>query len=182
MSFFKIRLLLLPILFLGVPLATLAQEKCGTVEYEKIRRQINPALESIDQFEQWIGKLIQQNKLRQLNGERLQAQSYTIPVVIHVIHNGEQPGTGSNISDAQIISQMNVINTDFKRLNKDTTLTPTEFKSVASGIDITFVLAKQDPEGLPTNGILRVKGSQTSWSPADNATFKALSYWPAEDY
>ncbi len=43
-------------------------------------------------------------------------------------------------------------------------------------------MAKQDPSGLDTNGITRVKGSQTSWDISDNYTFKALSYWPAEDY
>src|SRR5579859_2184014 len=43
-------------------------------------------------------------------------------------------------------------------------------------------MAKQDPNGLTTNGINRVQGTQTSWDISDNYTFKALSYWPAENY
>ncbi len=43
-------------------------------------------------------------------------------------------------------------------------------------------MPKQDPEGLPTNGITRTRGTKTGWTLEDNDTFKALSYWPAEDY
>ncbi|MEQ8423933.1 MAG: M43 family zinc metalloprotease, partial [Cyclobacteriaceae bacterium] len=47
---------------------------------------------------------------------------------------------------------------------------------------IEFVLAKQDPEGLATDGIRRVQGTKTEWTLADNYEFKSLSYWPSEDY
>ena len=43
----------------------------------------------------------------------------TIPVVVHVLHRGEPVGTGRNISDAQIQSQIDVLNEDFRRLNAD---------------------------------------------------------------
>jgi hypothetical protein len=107
---------------------------------------------------------------------------YTIPVVVHVIHNGEAIGSGTNISNNQILSQINAMNKDFQRLNVDAANTPAEFLSVAGSFDLEFVLAKQDPFGAPTNGINRVQGTKTVWTINDNATFKALSYWPAEDY
>jgi hypothetical protein len=44
------------------------------------------------------------------------------------------------------------------------------------------VLARQDPEGLATTGIVRIQGPVSSWSINDNYELKALSYWPAEDY
>ncbi|HLZ17098.1 MAG TPA: hypothetical protein VKQ08_08655, partial [Cyclobacteriaceae bacterium] len=120
-----------------------SQERCGTVEYEKLRSLRNPNRESIDQFEKWIAeKLVQKAPSR---ANRTQGTNYVIPIVVHVIHNGEAVGTGTNISDAQILSQIQVLNNDFERLNSDTTSTLSEFKPVAGKFPITFVMAKQDP-------------------------------------
>jgi len=158
----------------------LGQQRCATVEYQKL---INPNWDERDfQFENWIENQNIRPKIRRFNTSRSSAATYVIPVVVHIIHNGEPIGTGTNISDAQVISQIEVLNEDFKRLNADASQTPTEFLPVAGSLDIEFVLAKQDPEGLATTGINRVQGTQTQWTLADNATFKALSYWPSEDY
>lgn len=139
-----------------------------------------------DQFEQWLSrKRDLQKRMLQQQGEtqRQQDEPYQIPVVVHVIHNGEPIGTGTNISDAQIFSQLAVINNDFKRLNADADNTPTEFLPAAGSMDIEFVLAKSDPNGLCTNGIVRVQGSKSSWSRVpDDASLKSQSYWPSEDY
>src|SRR5690606_29195746 len=62
------------------------------------------------------------------------------------------------------------------------TNTPTEFLGVAGSLDIKFELAKRTPEGLPTNGIVRVEGTKSTWTLSDNFMLKSLSYWPAEDY
>jgi hypothetical protein len=35
------------------------------------------------------------------------------------VHNGEAVGSGINISDAQILSQISVLNEDYKRMNSD---------------------------------------------------------------
>ena len=39
----------------------------------------------------------------------------TIPVVVHVVYNNNT----ENISDAQVLSQITVLNDDFRRLNAD---------------------------------------------------------------
>ncbi|MFN8690060.1 MAG: Pregnancy-associated plasma protein-A, partial [Cyclobacteriaceae bacterium] len=161
--------------------AAYGQDRCGTVEFTKWRELQNPRLESIDQFENWIsGKLRSPRK----SAQRFhQTQStYTIPVVVHVIHNGEPVGTGTNISDAQIQSQISVLNEDFKRLNADATNTPAQFQSVAGTMDVEFVLALQDPEGLATTGIVRVQGTKPSWQQADDYQLKSLSYWRSDRY
>ncbi len=85
---------------------------------------------------------VAQFKLKAQSGERIESATYTIPIVVHVIHNGEAIGTGTNIPDAQVQSQIDRINIDYPRLNADTTNTPTEFQSVAGSIKINFVLAK----------------------------------------
>ena len=41
---------------------------------------------------------------------------YTLPVVVHVVYRT----TAQNISDAQILSQIDVLNEDFGRRNADT--------------------------------------------------------------
>ncbi|MBT1700288.1 T9SS type A sorting domain-containing protein [Fulvivirgaceae bacterium PWU4] len=101
---------------------------------------------------------------------------YRIPVVVHVIHLGEPLGQGSNIADAQIFEQIQTLNEDFRRRNADTIRTPAFFKGVAADARIEFVLAKEDPDGRPTNGIVRVDASNAK------EDVKKLSYWPAEDY
>lgn len=177
----RMKSLLLAVLLMAFNYPLAAQQRCGTEEYQAVRQQNNPALEQRQRFEDWISKKLAAQQSGQQE-QRNHEATYKIPVVVHVIHNGEAVGTGTNISDAQIQSQINVMNKDFQRLNSDAASTPTEFLSVASSLDIEFILAKQDPFGAPTNGIQRAKGTQSTWTIADNATFKALSYWPAEDY
>jgi len=160
---------------------TFSQDRCSTVKYEEQRKLKNPNKESPQQFEEWMR---QKSALRRMTTGRTQETQATavIPVVVHIIHNGEAVGSGTNLSIAQIESQINVLNKDFQRLNDDQTNTPSAFLPVAGSMDIEFVLARQDPIGAPTNGIVRVQGTQTSWSVNDNALFKSLSYWPAEKY
>jgi len=61
---------------------------------------------------------------------------YTIPVVVHVVWN--QPE--ENLPDSVILSQMEVLNEDFRRLNADTTNTRAEFASVVTDPMIEFDL------------------------------------------
>lgn len=158
-----------------------AQDRCGTESHTTLLREKNIIRETKDVFENWMQKKLKSTR-SSLSTQRTQAGPYQVPVVVHVIHNGEAIGTGVNISDAQILSQMDVLNADFNRLNADAVNTPAEFLPVASAFDIEFVLAKQTPDGLSTNGIVRVQGSQTQWTINDNYALKAQSYWPAEDY
>src|SRR4051812_4738870 len=51
------------------------------------------------------------NYLNNIGSHRAAAATYIIPVVFHIIHTG---GSG-NISDAQIIDQMEILNKEFKR-------------------------------------------------------------------
>ncbi|MFN7792689.1 MAG: hypothetical protein ACK5NM_09070, partial [Cyclobacteriaceae bacterium] len=103
------------IFVLLLPLSSLAQGRCGTVEYEKKLERQNPK-RSLENFERWIGDQTNQTTKNSNRAQRTQT-TLTIPVVVHIIHNGEPIGTGLNISDAQVLSQMTVLNNDFNRLN-----------------------------------------------------------------
>ena len=138
------------------------QRKCGTVEYNQHLMEKFPAY-NIDAFESWMEKEKLESR-KNIFSESKKEEVYTIPVVIHVVHNGENIGVGTNISEAQILSQIEVLNEDFRRLNKDTVNTPLLFQPFAADTHIEFKLALQDPNGQPTSGILRVQGTKTSWS------------------
>lgn len=180
-----IRLTIIFYLLLSVFPDVFAQRRCGTTEYMLMQRKLGKIKQSDEEFEEWLRNR-SLHHLRQLRKQepegRQQSGPYRIPVVVHVIHNGEPVGTGANIPDEQIFSQMNVINKDFRRLNADAALTPPEFAVVAGTMDIQFVLALRDPDGLPTTGIVRINGGRSSWSVSQEEVFKALSYWPSEHY
>ncbi len=153
-----------------------AQDRCGTVEYTRML-YADPA-EQKKQFEQWLSL----RRTSRMAARQQSTEPYRIPVVVHIIHNGEPVGEGANIPEEQVLSQLRVLNEDFNRQNTDAAQTPAEFASVAGSLNIEFVLAKQDEHGMPSNGIVRVNGGRSGWTMADNYTLKALSYWPAEQY
>ncbi|MBS1735441.1 MAG: T9SS type A sorting domain-containing protein [Bacteroidetes bacterium] len=74
-----------------------------------------------------------------------------VPVVVHILYNNST----QNISDEQVNSQINILNADYRRLNSDTSNTPNVFKKVAADSRIVFCLAKVDPDGYKTTGIVR---------------------------
>ncbi|MCB0520925.1 MAG: T9SS type A sorting domain-containing protein [Lewinellaceae bacterium] len=75
----------------------------------------------------------------------------TIPVVVHVVWNKQE----ENISDTQILSQIVVLNKDFRKLNIEVPGIPAVFQNLVADVEIEFCLASSDPQGLPTTGITR---------------------------
>ena len=111
-----------------------------------------------------------------------------IPIVVHVLWR--QPV--QNISDAQIASQIEVINEDFRLMNQNFDQTPERFKTLADDIELEFCLANMTPSGMPTNGIVRrqvreadiglgtnyfstSRGGSTAWDP-----HRYLNIWVCE--
>jgi len=74
-----------------------------------------------------------------------------IPVVVHILFNNE----AQMLSDAQVRSQIDALNRDFRRMNEDASATPEVFRSRAADTRIMFCLAQVDPAGRPTKGIVR---------------------------
>src|SRR5688572_26019970 len=90
-----------------------AQDRCGTVVYSNSLKDRKLVREDAQEFEQWLNGKMEGAHSRVNTASSL----LRIPVVIHVVHNGEAVGVGTNISEAQILSQIKVLNHDFKRLN-----------------------------------------------------------------
>ena len=119
-------------------------------------------------------KLIQQKIQNKNSSTNLKTTSFhrVIPVVVHVIHNG---GT-ENISDAQIQSQIDVLNEDYRKIAGT--------NGFGNGVDteVEFCLAKIDPNGKCTNGIVRVQSTLTNHQSYQRAQLSALSYWDNTHY
>lgn len=151
-------------------------ERCSTQDYEKYLQEKNPKRMTREQFESWLAPLIKNAKVeKSQNGNII-----TIPVVVHVIHNGQNVGVGPNIVDEQVMSQITVMNNDYRRI----AATP-GFNSNPVGADtqIQFALAKVDPNGNPTNGIDRVNLCQSAWSQGQIETFvKPETIWDPTQY
>jgi len=98
-----------------------------------------------------------------LTNAKASAATINIPVVVHVLYNTST----QNISDAQIQSQIDVLNEDFQKLNADKNLVPSAFSSLAVNCNISFCLAKKDPNGNSTTGIIRKSTTATSFGSDD---------------
>lgn len=180
-----LRIIILILFFSTIHLVVSAQQKrCATEEVEALRRAKNRAVPSVKDFERWMRSKLReaQNRRALMKTHDVEESPRNIPVVVHVLHKGELVGIGSNLSDKQIFSQIDVLNEDFQRRNADTLLTEDLFKPISAGMNIHFVLAKTDPDGNPTTGIVRKKGSSDTWDPYQRGLITAESYWPAEDY
>jgi hypothetical protein len=62
-----------------------------------------------------------------------------IPVVVHVLHQGEGIGSGFNIPDAQIQSQIQVLNEDYRMVNASHGNTPADFASRTGDIKLYII-------------------------------------------
>ncbi|MEX1189957.1 MAG: M43 family zinc metalloprotease [Bacteroidia bacterium] len=131
-------------------------------DFIKIREQIDNAAQTAD-------------------GSKARASVIFIPVVVHVVYRTAD----ENISNAQIQSQIDVLNEDFGRSNADASQTPTEFLSVATDTEIRFCLAQRTPSGQPSDGITRTQTTAMSFGlggAVKNEATGGKSPWPSNQY
>lgn len=105
----------------------------------------------------------------------------TIPTVVHVVYNNST----ENISDAQIQTQINALNQDFRRWNSDISSAPSRFRGFSKDIRVEFCLAKRDPNGNPTNGITRTATSHGAFTTNDDMKYNSTggkNAWPRNNY
>lgn len=76
--------------------------------------------------------------------------TYTIPTVLHILHDG----AFGWIDAEQARSGIEVMNNDFNGLNDSWDLIEPPFDTIKGTLDIEFCLATLDPAGNPTDGII----------------------------
>lgn len=115
----------------------------------------------------------------------------TIPVIFHVVHEGEPVGTGTNVSNAAIMNMFNDLVEDFQLLNADASNARAGYGFTPADANIDFCLAQQDPNGLPLSetGVVRVQTTETWFDPDDNGEVNAMKsaplgspIWDRNDY
>ncbi|MRS65752.1 PKD domain-containing protein [Larkinella terrae] len=156
-------------------------EKCATMQMDSALRARYPEMGSLNDLEKSLQDRITQLKKLQSTG-RLAASLLTIPVVVHVVHNGEAVGTGRNISAAQVQSQIETLNEDFRRKAGTRGFNT---NAVGADIEIEFCLAAFNQQGgaMAERGIDRVNGNRATWSRSDvEGVLKPGSYWDPEKY
>jgi len=178
-----ILLFFLIFIFFTNALSLAAQEplRCGTHEHMKELKK------SIPNYDQLVKEQEQRAKKYRDSKEKAPID-ITLPIVIHVLHNQADGSIAdNNISDEQIQSQIDRLNTDFWGLNEDITEVPSEFDFiVANGTGITFCLADIDPDGNFTTGINRVYTTKTEFNTSlQDAKFtsqEGQDAWPRCNY
>ena len=128
-------------------------------------------------LEQHTAAFVQSRAEARANGAQMQSVVVTIPVVFHVVY----ANSTENIPDAQLLEQLQVLNDDFRRLNAD----QDDIWPQAADTEIEFCLATRDPNGAPTDGILRVPTTAGSFGSSDAVKFTdqgGSDAWPRDEY
>ena len=163
------------ILILAIGLSSMAAQAqgwCGTDAYLQQQIAKDPSIvQQREQLELATQKWLQKNATNRKAGTLI-----VIPIVFHVIHDN---GVG-NISYEQVKSAVDMLNEDFRRTNADTGDTRAVFKPYAADSEIEFRLAKIDPSGNCTNGVVRVHSPANTWDATNDV--KTISNWPSSQY
>lgn len=163
---------------------------------------ISPNLTWENRFQELIQDYIAKNQslytVKGSGDNEVNAPTLTIPVIFHIIHNNQAVGVGYNLAQAQINSQITVLNQDFAGVGAYSSSYPaTAFQTYATNAGLTalskdgsgrvkiancyvqFCLATKDTLGnnLPEPGIERLNIVTKGWtnpnSFSNNAAFKA---------
>jgi PKD repeat protein len=162
---------------------------CGTDHHYEEQKALNPELRAAEaQAKATWNAYKQSNDYKAAlskSHKKSGAPKYIIPVVVHVFYG--VAGSSDNISDAQVQSEINFLNKSFRNLNADSVNrragdvdgVPYDFKQTAGDAEIEFRLARKDPNGNCTNGIVRVQSAQFA---DGNDNLKKTSVWDTKRY
>jgi hypothetical protein len=126
--------------------SAVAQRGCATQDVLEAQLKADPTLAiRMNEIEAFTENKLLTGKL--VNGK------VQIPVIVNVLYRT----AAENISDAQIQTQIDVLNKDFNAQNSDYNSVPALFSGVKANVEISFVLEK----------VNRKSTTKTSWGTAD---------------
>jgi hypothetical protein len=153
------------------------------------------------EWDAWFNQKVKEHKEAMANGKMDANATYTIPIVFHVIYGAQALGTFPNLSKAQITSQVNILNNDYKGVGFNTNQyalmklnghpafydyavanslpAPDNNGVVIANSGITFCMATKGPAGttLAEPGIDRISYTAKGW--ADPASFSSINAFQA---
>jgi hypothetical protein len=155
----------------------LKRRQCGAMqEYEHLLETHAGFRRNQKRAEEYTARAIESGE-----AERVMRKLVTLPTVVHVVYKRDQ----ENVSDAQIKSQIDVLNKDFRAANPDRRSVPAAWKGLVADASSQFELAKRDPDGKATDGITRTKTTRGPFGTGDDVKSKTsggISPWPTDRY
>ena len=153
------------------------RRQCGAMqEYERLLESSPSFRNNQRRAEEFTARAVSSGE-----ANRVARKIVTIPTVVHVVYKKTQ----ENISDSQVRSQITALNLDFRATNPDVANVPPPWQGLVADPKIKFKLATKDPDGNPTNGIVRVLTDRASFGPGDGvkyATQGGSTAWPTDAY
>ena len=153
----------LSLLLLAITTGAIAQRTCGTMEYHQQLMDTDPVYRA---NRERIETLTEKYLANKDNRERREdAQTITIPVVVHIIWKTPD----QNIDDERVHEQIKILNDDYNLRNADKVNIPAPFAPLAGIYNIEFCLAPwQDDQGQWQDPITRTQTNRTSFNPGPN--------------
>jgi len=166
-------------LFSLITIAGLAQTQCRSFEYRQQQLKVNPTLaQTVAAIEQFTSRQLSEHPVAVTGGTSGSTSGtssggassgsipslITIPVVVHILYNTNS----ENISNAQVQSQIDVLNADYQKQNADTAEIPAYYRSLAANCGFRFGLALADTNGQATTGIIHKYTTNTYFTIEDD--------------
>lgn len=154
----------------GVSLS--AQHRCGFDAILAYQKRQNPAAFSRaiaheqQAYDRWV-----KNSGQGL-ASRNSCDFFTIPVVFHIIYANQS----ANISEGQVLSQLDILNQDYRRMDS------TAGEGPGADARIQFCLATLDPDGDSTSGITRTQSTLGIHRTIEEDQLKSLASWDDQRY
>ena len=156
---------------------TRPHRQCGAQQVNERLSELDPKLRDRQlRIEEACRRAIEKGE-----AQRVWRKLISIQCVVHVVAKTDE----ENISDAQIESQIEVLNQDYRATNADRSKVPDPWQGLVADPNIEFALAKKDPKGKATNGITRVQTTRDSFGTGDSVKTKAgggTPPWPTDRY
>ena len=151
------------------------RRRCGTMQVH------NRLLEEDPEFRVRQAELERRINIRLESGAPARQTITTVPVAVHVLYKTRE----EKITATQVQSQITALNKDYRATNPDKAKVPEVWQGLVTDARVRFSLAKKDPAGRPTTGILYVPTSQSSFGDDDSVKAKATGGsdgWPSDRY
>ncbi len=142
----------------GIPVT---RDLCATMERDSISRALHPERGTLEEFERALDRQVETMRLERTAGRTMAVVS--IPIIMHIVHNGEAVGTGTNLSLAQIQSQIDVLNEDFRKRAGSPGFNTSP---IGADVEIEFCLSAVDENGnsMAEPGVDRIDGNRADWT------------------
>jgi hypothetical protein len=160
---------------MGDPNPQAPRRKCGAMSVHQFLLEQDPGFRAAQR------SLEHSHKARMRTARVARAAPVKIQTVVHIVHRT----AAEDIPDAQVHSQLKVLNDDFRKRNADLGKIPPVWAGLATDAMVEFVLATKKPDGTATDGIIRKPTPRTGFGPNDKVKSAATGGsdpWDTERY